>query len=516
MILASCTELPFPRVILLPSGDTGNSLVLDGPLYSRILLYKVPTHICSFLPVARGRTNVDKGASPATTSQALMEKAPQRSTNMRWLILSIMCLMYLITYIDRACISVVAPAISKEFGFSKTQMGIIFSAFAWAYALGQIPGGWLGDRFGPRKVLSTLVVFWSVMTAMTARAFGFTSFVAIRVVFGLGEAGAFPTSTRAAQHWYPKSERGVVSAVMHSSGLVAVSLVPPLVVAIMQAWGWRATFYLFGMLGLLWTIIYYLVYRDLPEEHKGVNQAELAHIRGRSASNAINKINEAFQRPRVPWRLILRSPNTWFLSIGSGCFQYSMYFFVYWLPSYLVDHHHVSIRNMGVLASLPLLAGVVGGVTGGVVSDWMYKKTGNLRNARRIVCVVSMMGSAVLLVPSALFAKPTVVVWCMSGSLFFLSMVLGPAWAVAMDIGKQYSGSVSAVMNTVGSGFGAISPIVFGFLTQRDMWIAPFVIATGVLVAGAFVWGLLVNPEKPVVERSAPEVQSGFAEVIPG
>jgi sugar phosphate permease len=459
---------------------------------------------------------VDTGASPVAGSQALAETAPQRSTNVRWLILTLMCLMYLITYIDRACISVVAPAISKEFGFSKTQMGIIFSVFAWAYALGQIPGGWLGDYFGPRKVLATLVVFWSVMTMMTARAFGFVSFVIIRFVFGLGEAGAFPTSTRAAQLWYPKSERGVVSGIMHSSGLVAVSVVPPMVVAIMLAWGWRATFYVFGVVGLLWTVAYYLVYRDLPEYHRGVNQAELAHIRGRSADNTINKASDISRKRAVPWSVILRSPNTWFLSMGSGCFQYSLFFFVYWLPSYLVEHHHVSIKSMGFLASLPLMAGAVGGVTGGAVSDWLYKRTGNLRKARRIVCVTSMLGSAAFLMPSALLDKPGVVVWCMSGSVFSLSMVLGPAWAVAMDIGKEYSGSVSATMNMVGTGFGAISPIVFGFLAEKGMWIAPFVIATGVLIAGAFIWGLLVDPEKSVVELSGASVQTEFAEIIPG
>ena len=459
---------------------------------------------------------MNPGGSSAGKNQAPAENTPRKSTNVRWLVLTLMCLMYLITYIDRACISVVAPAISKEFGFSKTQMGIIFSVFAWAYALGQIPGGWLGDYFGPRKVLSTLVVFWSVMTMMTARAFGFTSFVAIRFVFGLGEAGAFPTSTRAAQLWYPKSERGVVSGIMHSSGLVAVSVVPPLVVAIMLAWGWRGAFYVFGVAGLLWAIIYYLVYRDLPEEHKGVNQAELAHIRGRSADNTINPASDASRKRKVPWSLILRSPNTWFLSIGCGCFQYSLFFFVYWLPSYLVEHHHVSIKSMGWLASLPLMAGAVGGVTGGAVSDWLYKRTGDLRNARRIVCVSAMLGSAAFLVPSALIATPGVVVWCMSGSVFSLSMILGPAWAVAMDIGKEYSGSVSAMMNMVGTGFGAISPIVFGYLAQRGMWIAPFVIATGVLIAGAFIWGLLVDPEKSVVELAEPAIQTEFAESIPG
>lgn len=440
-----------------------------------------------------------RGELSSAGSQAVLEAAP-KPTNVRWLILVLVCLMYLVTYIDRACISVVAPVVSKEFGFSKVQMGVIFSAFAWAYTLGQIPGGWLGDYYGPRKVLSILVLFWSAMTVMTAKASSFVSFVVIRFIFGLGEAGAFPTSTRAVQHWYPRSERGLVNGLMHSSALFAVSVVPLLVVAIMQAWGWRSVFYVFGAVGVLWTVAYRAIYRDLPEKHKLVNKAELAHIRGRSADAAISAASEAQKKPVVPWGIILRSSNTWVLSIAYGCYNYSMYFFVYWLPSYLVEHHHVSIKSMGNLASLPLFAGAVGGVTGGALTDFVYKTTRNLRKARRIVCVLSMLGSAAFLVPSATVGNPVIVVWCMAGSVFFLGLVLGPAWAVAMDIGKNYSGSVSAVMNMVGNGCGAISPIVFGFLAQRGFWVAPFYIAAAVLVAGAFIWGLLVNPEKSVVE----------------
>lgn len=427
---------------------------------------------------------------------------PSRATKVRWLVLVLMCLMYLITYIDRACISVVAPAISKEFGFSKVQMGMIFAAFAWAYSLSQIPGGWLGDYFGPRKVLSILVLFWSGMTMLTTQAFSLLSFIVIRFTFGLGEAGAFPTSTRAVQHWFPKSERGLVSGAMHSSAGFATTLVPLLAVAIMQAWGWRSVFYIFGSLGVLWAVIYSLLYRNRPEQHKGVNESELARIRGRAADGTINAIRQEPKKPVVPWGIILRSPNTWFLSAGYGTYNYSMYFFVYWLPLYLVEHHHVSIRAMGFMAWAPQFAGCLGGLTGGALTDSIYKKSGNLKRARRLVCVISVLGSAAFLAPSAVLVNPLAVICCMSGSAFFLTLVMGPVWAMAMDIGKEYSGSVSGVMNMIGNGTGAVSALVFGFLAQRGMWVAPFIIATGVLVAGAFIWGMLVNPEKSVVERS--------------
>ena len=422
-------------------------------------------------------------------------------TNIRWLVLVLMCLMYLVTYIDRACISVVAPVISKEFGFTKFQMGLIFGAFGWAYSLGQIPGGWMGDRFGPRRVLPSIVLFWSAMTMATARAFNFASFAVIRFIFGLGEAGANPTSTRAVQHWYPKAERGFVNGIMHSFINFSVSLVPPVVVAIMGAWGWRSVFYICGVVGAAWAIVYWVVYRDGPEQHRFVNKAELAHIRGVSPDGSINIVQQDAKR-KVPWAIILRAPNTWFLSAAWSCYCYNSYFFFYWLPFYLVEHHHVSMKQMGILASLPLLVGGIGGVAGGALTDAFYKRTGNLRNARRYVCIMSMVGSAVFLVPSALLQNPVIVVSCMAGTCFFLASVMGPSWAVAMDIGKDYSGSVSGVMNMIGTGAGAMSPIIFGFLVQKGMWITPFVIAFCILIAGAFIWAFLVNAEKSVVDKA--------------
>lgn len=166
----------------------------------------------------------------------------QKPTKFRWMILAVICFMYLITYMDRTNISVVAPSIMKDYGFSKITMGVIFSAFTWAYALGQVPGGLMGDRFGPHKVLSTIVAYWSLMTMITANAIGYTSFLVIRFLFGIGEAGAFPTATRAMQLWFPKSERGFVQGITHSFSRFGAAIVPPITVAIMIAYGWRTVF----------------------------------------------------------------------------------------------------------------------------------------------------------------------------------------------------------------------------------------------------------------------------------
>src|ERR1700735_5225021 len=190
-----------------------------------------------------------------------------RPSKGRWYVLLLISVMYLITYLDRVNISTAAPEISKEFGFDKVTMGVIFSAFVWAYALFQVPGGWLSDRFGARGVLACVVGYWSIMTAATAAAFSVTSFIALRFMFGVGEAGAFPGATRAMQLWYPQSERGFVQGITHSASRLGAAIAPPLVVLIMINLGWRWAFLICGLVGSVWSLWWSLSYRNLPEQH---------------------------------------------------------------------------------------------------------------------------------------------------------------------------------------------------------------------------------------------------------
>ncbi|MGA2990998.1 MAG: MFS transporter, partial [Candidatus Korobacteraceae bacterium] len=191
----------------------------------------------------------------------------------------------------------------------------------------------------------------------------------------------------------------------------------------------------------------------------------------------------------------------WYLAVSYIAFNYTSYFFYYWMPTYLLEHLHISLKNMGFLASLPLFMGAIGSLLGGVLTDVVYRRTKNLRLARRAVCITSMLGAAVFMIPAGTIPSPAVVVFCLSGAIFFLASVVAPAWAVAMDIAGGYSGSVSGVMNMVGQGGGSLSPIVFGALAQRGFWIAPFFITSGVLLAAALMWAFLINPERSVVDR---------------
>ena len=221
---------------------------------------------------------------------------------------------------DRSNISVAQPEIAKEFGLSKTAMGLVLAAFTWAYALGQIPAGWLGDRFGPRKVLAVIMSWWAIAAAMTGAAVGLYSLFSARFLLGLGEAGAFPVASRGMQLWFPRSERGRIQGTTHFFSRFAVAVTPFVAGSIMLAFGWRAIFYIFGSLGVIWAIAFSFFYRNLPEEHKSVNRAELAQIRGLNPDGTVRA--PITTRQSAPWRTIFGSPNMWYISRGLQLFLF--------------------------------------------------------------------------------------------------------------------------------------------------------------------------------------------------
>jgi sugar phosphate permease len=438
-----------------------------------------------------------------------MEQPTTRRSKGRWYILGLISLMYLITYLDRVNISTAAPEISKEFGFDKITMGVIFSAFVWAYALFQVPGGWVSDRFGPRKVLTTIVTYWSVMTAATAVASGATSFVALRFFFGVGEGGAFPGATRAMQLWYPKHERGFVQGITHSASRLGAAIAPPLVVLIMTTLGWRSVFYICGAVGLVWSVLWYFAYRDHPEDHALVNAEELKYIRGTDAQgNALSV--KTVKKPTVPWGIMLRSPNMWAIMCAYFTYVYCLWIFLSWLPSYLIEFRHFTLIKVGIFASLPLWAGVVGDTVGGLATDWLLAKTGNIKFARRAVAITGMLGCAVFIVPAAMTEDAYTAVYCLTAAMFFLECTIGPSWAVPMDMGGEHSGTVSGMMNMAGNIGGALSPIVFGVLVQFGSWQAPFIVAASLLVLGSAVWGFWLDPSISVVEKKKLPTAASF------
>jgi sugar phosphate permease len=430
----------------------------------------------------------------------MVSPGESKTSHERWLVLFLLCLMYLITYLDRVSMANTAPMIIKEYGFSKVQMGIIFSAFIWSYSLFQVPGGWLGDRFGPRKVLSTIMGYRTVIAIITTFSIGFKSFWGVRFALGVGEAGAFPTATRAMQMWYPRDERGFVQGVSHAASRFGAAIGPPVAVAIMIHYGWRSVFYVIGALSVLWSILYMVVYRNMPEDHSRVNRAELARIRGLDENGEIKKANVT-KRPKVPWSVLLKHGNMWAVMCAYATYIYSLWFFLSWLPSYLLEYRHFTLIKTGIYASMPLAAGVVGDAFGGWLTDKLYIKTNNLKFSRRSVAITAMLGCGTSTLFAALSASPFTALICLTIAMFFLEMNIGPAWAVPMDIGGEFSGTVSGMMNMGGQFVGALSPTVFGYLVSRGSWVAPFGVSAGLLFIGAAIWAFWIDPEQSVIDR---------------
>ena len=428
----------------------------------------------------------------------MTEPAPAvRPTRVRHLVLGLTVAAYFITYMDRVNISSAVPVIQKELGYSMVTVGWILSSFRWGYALFQIPGGWLGDRIGPRRALALIVTWWSIFTSATALAWSATSMAGFRFLFGVGEAGAFPIATRSLSRWILPSERGFAQGITHAGSRVGAALTPSLVVFLMASYGWRMPFFAFGAIGLLWAAIWYWFYRDTPAEHAAVNRAErdllLSSIGGGRASHV----------RKVPWGRILQSSTLWTLSLMYFCYAYCISVYLDWFPKYLHDHRGFDLKQMGFYASLPLLAGTGGDLAGGWLSDYWAKRSGDLKTARRSVAVAGFLLAAGAILPATFTANPTVSVWYTCLAVFGLETTVGVSWAIPLDIGGDYAGSVSSVMNTCGNIGGAVSATILGYLVQAYGWNVPFVVASALCLTAAVLFSGIDATRKIFVEERA-------------
>jgi MFS family permease len=385
---------------------------------------------------------------------------------------------YMITYMDRVVMSSAVPVIQKEFGFDIVTIGWILSSFRWGYSLFQIPGGWLGDRIGPRRALTWIVAWWSLFTSATTFAWNAASMITVRLLFGMGESGAFPIANRSLSRWMLPSERGFAQGLTHAGSRLGAALTPPLVVFLMVKYGWRTPFWLFGALGLAWAAVWFWYYRDTPAEHRSVNSAELELIHSQLGGKRAGTTRS------VPWRHILRSKTVWNLSLMYFCYSYCLAVYLDWFPTYLYNSRHFSLKQMGFYASMPLLAGTAGDMLGGWISDIWARRSGNLKLARRGVAVFGFLLAAASILPATFTASPTSAVWYTCLAVFGLELTVGVSWAVTLDIGGDFAGSISAVMNSGNIG-GAISPAILAYLVRAYGWNVPFVLASGFCLLAA-------------------------------
>ena len=393
-----------------------------------------------------------------------------------------------ITHLDRVAISAAAPAIRGELGLSPAQMGWVFSAFTLAYAAFEIPSGRLGDVFGPRQVLTRIVIWWSAFTALTGVAWNFGSLLVMRFLFGMGEAGAYPNLSRSFSRWFPVRERGRAHGVVFMASRVGGAVAPPLVAVTTLYFGWRAAFWVFGIAGVVLSLFWWRWFRDDPATHPTTDPSEVAEIQaGISVSHTM-----------LPLQSLL-SLNLLIVGLMYGCVIYGLYFYLSWLPTYFAEARGFTRTQAAWLAGLVLLTGGVATIVGGWLTDRLAKAYG-LRVGRSIGVVALPIGG-VCLIGAAMTPDPIVAALCFGGAAAAGDLCLSPSWAICHDIGGQGAGTVTGYMNTFGNIGGAISPLVVGYtLEWWGSWQTPLVIGGAVYIVGGLLT-LAIDPRRPLAAR---------------
>jgi len=387
----------------------------------------------------------------------------------RFRVVLLAVLINMVCYTDRVCIAVAGPEMRKEFGFSQTEMGLVFSIFSLSYALGQTPWGIAADKFGARGIVAFAIAGWSAFTALTATAWNLVSLLLIRFVFGGLEAAFSPSVASAFTRWVPVNERATAFGLFLGGGRLGGAITPPIAGFLLLHYGWRMPFVAFGTFGLIWAAIWYAVYRNAPAE--------------RTAPAP------------VAWGLLLTSRRLWCLLIAAFGATFMWQFYITWFPTYLREQRGMSLTESSYYASLPLLLGVGANWLGGLLTDWLSRRRGD-RQARTIVGFVSMTAGASLMSAGVWCADPALAGLLMGCAAGAVDLYLGAAWSSATDIGGASGGAVAGLMNAASNGAGFASPVLMGFVLQRTQdWNAVLYLSVATTFCAAISW-LFVNPRR--------------------
>jgi len=434
------------------------------------------------------------------TAQRVIASTPSGA---RFKVLGFLFAMSVIMYLDRLCISAAAPTISSEFHLSPSQMGYVFSAFTFAYAVFEIPSGWLGDYIGTRKALARIVLWWSIFTALTGVTAGFASLIVIRFLFGAGEAGAVPNTTRTISRWFPPSQQGRALSVSFIGLAVGAAISTPVVFFLIRHQGWRWPFFEFGVIGALWCLVWYWWFRDTPEQHDSANAEEIRLIRQGGTD-----LEQHGQTRHAPWATIFSSPNLLVICAMYFGYGYALYFYITWLPTYLLKARGFSENYAGLFSAMPWVLGIGAFWFGGWVTDWLSNRSGSLKLGRCAVGAAGLLGSAVMLVAVASTGDRILAAFFLSFALVCQLMTGSVAFAVCLDVGRRNAGVISGAMNTVGNLGGTIAPVAVGYVVEKwGSWTIPFYITAGLLGFSVVMW-LLIDPYRSVIGEQADPIPS--------
>jgi MFS family permease len=475
---------------------------------------------------------------------------PQEPTRARYVFLAYAAALSLILYLDRICISQSAGSIAQELGLDKFELGWVFTAFTIGYTLFEIPSGTWGDRYGPKRVLGQIVLWWSLFTVLTGcvgrftldRGYrldltavgvtvplllnGFIVLLFLRFLFGVAEAGAYPNIAKCSARWFPLRERGLAQGVVATAGRLGGGIAAGATIAVAgiaeyllgperAGIGWRVSFWLFGLLGVVWAVFFVRWFRNAPAEHPSVNAAELALIedrRGRAGESA--PADPKHTPPHaIPWRALLTSTNLWALSLMAFCSAFAVYLYFTHFPAYLKERHHVP-TVWGWVAGLPMIGGAVGCTLGGLTTDWLVRRTGSRRWGRRLVGLAGKGGGAALLLAGALANDPVWAIVLITLAAFTSDLAVAAHWAICTDTGGRFVATVFGIMNMIAGLGAAASPVVAGYLLRRlspadalgrfnvgdrgHAWDLVLYLFAGTLAVSAVCW-LRIDAEESVV-----------------
>jgi MFS family permease len=408
------------------------------------------------------------------------------------------CAAMAINYIDRANLAVAAPFIRKELGIDATVMGLVLGAFFWTYASMQLPFGWFADRMGARIAMAAAVTWWSIATVLTATANSIAALTGYRLLLGVGEAGAYPSGTKINIAWFPRSERAIAASIFDSGSRIGAALSLPLVAWIIGSFGWRTSFAVTGLIGIVWVVLWLMIYRD-PEKHKSVTPEQLAYLQAERGAGK--------DGAHVSWSSLFGYRTIWGMMIGFFCLNFVIYFFITWFPTYLIQARGFSLTQLGTLGLLPGLVSIPCGWLGGFTSDALYRRGWSLTKARKTCLVGGMLMSSVITL-SAFAPNIYVALFFFAVSYGSLAFTAASIWSLPADVAPTpaHVASIGGIQNFAANLAGIVTTSFTGLMVKitSGSFVVPLLAAGGFCLLGAVVYLFVI---KEIAPLSAPETR---------
>ena len=400
-------------------------------------------------------------------------------------------ILSMIVLFDRILISVAKDPVSADLGLSDKQMGWVLSIFALGYALFQTPSGYLADKYGPRKVLTVVVSLWSIFTALTGAVYHFITLLVVRFLFGVGEAGAFPSMARAIFSWIPLRERGLVNGINFSGGRIGAAIALPMVAWLIDLTSWRMSFVILGLVGVVWALIWYAWFRDAPQEHASISDEELTFI-----ADHIQPPTTSSKEP-ISFKKMFASKTMWQLMGQYFSSNFTFFFCLTWLFPHLKAKYNLDMLETGLYASAPLICGALGNWFAGWMVDYIYRR-GKWELSRKIPAIIGFSLASIGIIASVYMSDVAGAIIFISIAVFGADMTLSPSWSACVDVGKEHSGTVSGTMNMAGNLGSFFTALSFPYMLAMTGSDVPFFFLAATLNVAAIAIWFTIKPNRPV------------------